>query len=125
MASCHIGAVMKPAIDLTIGELSLLPAQTPNAIDGVYPITHASRVSSVVPVLTATSYPGMVSGEVSEYSGTRACAFESIADIVRAVAAGSTREGSDSYVSSTLPCASATSRMPVGALRTPSLPNAA
>src|SRR3989344_8610053 len=89
IASCHIGAAINPATDFIISELSLFPTQTPSAIDGVYPITHASRVSSVVPVLTATSYPGMVSGEVSEYSGTRACAFESIADIVRAVAAGS------------------------------------
>ena len=35
IASCHIGAAMKPATDFTMGELSLLPTQTPRATDGV------------------------------------------------------------------------------------------
>ena len=35
IASCHIGAAIKPATDFTIGELSLLPTQTPRTIDGV------------------------------------------------------------------------------------------
>src|SRR3989344_2387325 len=72
IASCHIGAAMNPATDFIISELSLFPTHTPSAIDGVYPITHASRVSSVVPVLTATSYPEKDRGEFSGYSGNRA-----------------------------------------------------
>src|SRR3989344_4672381 len=92
MISCHSGAAIKPATDFTIGVLSLLPTQTPTATEGVYPITHASRVSSVVPVFTATSYPWNERGELRGYSGRRAGASESIADMSRAIFSGTTCE---------------------------------
>ncbi len=49
------GAAPDAPATLDIGELSLLPIQTPTAICGVYPIVSASRLSSVVPVLTAAA----------------------------------------------------------------------
>src|SRR3989339_190893 len=42
-----------------IGLLSLFPTQTPTVIDLVKPTAQLSRLSSVVPVLTATVFPGM------------------------------------------------------------------
>src|SRR3989338_9257 len=68
ITSFHIGATMYPAISLTMGELSLFPAHTPIAIDGVYPMVHASRDSFVVPVFAATSNPGKWNGFTGGYS---------------------------------------------------------
>ena len=51
----HIGAITYPATFLTIGRLLLFPAHTITAIFGVYPATHTSLKSLVVPVFPATS----------------------------------------------------------------------
>ena len=62
MARRQIGEapVIPEAILGFIGELSLFPTQTPIVSELVYPTVQLSRLSLVVPVLTATVLPGIL-----------------------------------------------------------------
>ncbi len=51
-----------------IGVLSLLPTQTATKYEGVNPIVQLSLLLSVVPVLTDTTLPGILSGELEPNS---------------------------------------------------------
>src|ERR1035437_926545 len=68
-----------------IGLLSLLPAQTPTTIDGVYPMVQASLLLFVVPVFTATSFPGRYKTEWIPKVGSRAFSSDKTSEMVKAV----------------------------------------
>src|ERR1017187_10153683 len=78
----QIGAAPRDPAILSIGELSLLPTQTPTTRLGVYPIVSASRKSSVVPVFTAA---GLEMVSALPNSSALVLLSERIEDMIKAV----------------------------------------
>src|SRR3989344_9192277 len=72
----QMGAPTTEPAALVIALLSLLPTQTPATRSFVYPMVHASRYSWVVPVFTATSYPGTESEKARPNIGALASSSE-------------------------------------------------
>src|SRR3989338_1304817 len=71
-----------------MGVLSLFPTQTPTTYSGVYPKVQLSLLLSVVPVLTATWWPGIISWELGPNVGVRALLSAKISVIIKATAEG-------------------------------------
>src|SRR5690606_18150409 len=78
MVLIQIGPAI-PEPPFLMGVLSLFPTHIPSANCGVYPIVHASRCSSVVPVLTAAVRPGSVRDDPK--TGALAALSDNILDI--------------------------------------------
>ena len=89
-----------------VGELSLLPVHTPIATNGVYPIVQPSLAFCVVPVLAATSYPGICRGEFSPKRGALAALSDKILLICLAIWVSKTFLDCFSFCSIILPSAS-------------------